>query len=238
MKHLKTTLAAISVFALSFGFSLSGVGAQMMGGVTNTASDDHTAAEEAAGKIIWEKFLEKQKTCVDLSNDDFSALGEYFMGQMLAPSGVEGMISSHEAMNNMMVAMMGKDGEEQMHVVMGKRLSGCNPAEPFPNQGQGYLPMMQMMGGAWSAPFGTGRDSNQMMGFSYGTLGWLAVVGIILWLLWWVAVIVGIIVVIRWLIRRITGRGGRSPLDIARTRYAKGEINQSEFEEIRRALGS
>lgn len=86
------------------------------------------------------KLQTKQTTCADLSEEDFSVLGEYFMGQMIG--------TSHEAMNTMMEQMMGKEGEEQMHVVMGKRLSGCDTSAAIPSQGVGFMPMMQMMMGA------------------------------------------------------------------------------------------
>lgn len=92
---------------------------------------DHTRREETEGKAIWERLQAKQLECKNITDNNFESLGEYFMGQMLAPSGAEGAGSSHEAMNNMMVRMMGKVGEEQMHVVIGKRLSGCDTKAPF-----------------------------------------------------------------------------------------------------------
>ena len=88
--------------------------AQEMTGDVATNSDDHTAREESEGKIVWEQLQAKKLTCKDLSDDNFGTLGEYFMGQMMG--------DSHEAMNNMMIQMMGEKSEEQMHIVMGKRL--------------------------------------------------------------------------------------------------------------------
>ena len=83
------------------------------------------------------------------------------MGQMIG--------TSHEAMNTMMEQMMGKEGEEQMHVVMGKRLSGCDTSAAIPSQGVGFMPMMQMMMGGlpagqagWSSPFGSNNSTNNM----------------------------------------------------------------------------
>lgn len=199
----------------------------------NGANNDHTAAEEAAGKIVWEKLTAKQITCADLANGDFSSLGEYFMGLMMG--------SSHEAMNSMMTRAIGEEGEEQMHAAMGKRLSGCDPAAAIPAQGIGYMPMMQMMWGArlqdgqgWpsSSTGGYGR----MMGFSSGALGWFAFVGIVLWLLWWVAIIAAAIILARWIIRKIKGDQGAPALSILKARYAKGEINKAEFEEMKRTI--
>src|SRR3989338_9119925 len=106
-----TKLILIAVFL--FGIYAISANAQMMGG--NFVADDHTAREEAEGEAIWQKLQNKEVNCDSLSDDDFGALGEYFMGQMLG--------DSLEAMNQMMVNTMGEKGEKQTHVVMGKRLS-------------------------------------------------------------------------------------------------------------------
>jgi putative membrane protein len=76
-----------------------------------------------------------------------------------------------------------------------------------------------------------------MMGWGYGT-GW---VGMILMAAFWIAVIVGIIFLIRWVvISTVTGgRGARSEesaLEILKRRYARGEINKEEFEEKKKDL--
>jgi putative membrane protein len=63
----------------------------------------------------------------------------------------------------------------------------------------------------------------------------------IMMLIFWAAVVVGIIVLVRWLWGQ--GKGGlgpipgrESPLDIAKRRYASGEINKEEFEQLKRDL--
>lgn len=58
----------------------------------------------------------------------------------------------------------------------------------------------------------------------------------VLMLLFWVLVIVGLVVGIRWLLGQ--GRESRSDsaLEILRQRYARGEINKEEFEARRRDL--
>jgi putative membrane protein len=65
----------------------------------------------------------------------------------------------------------------------------------------------------------------------------------IMMFIFWALVIVGIVFLIRWLIaagtheqRPATGPGTESALDILNKRYARGEINKQEFEEIRRDL--
>jgi putative membrane protein len=76
-----------------------------------------------------------------------------------------------------------------------------------------------------------------MMGWEYG-MGWI---GMILMAAFWIAVIVGIIFLIRWVVIS-TGTGGRgvksedSALEILKRRYARGEINKEEFEEKKKDL--
>jgi len=76
-----------------------------------------------------------------------------------------------------------------------------------------------------------------MMGGGYG-MGWF---GSILMIAFWIAVIVGIVLLIRWLIisTRTTSHimsSGESALEILKKRYARGEINKEEFEERKRDL--
>jgi len=202
------------------------------------AIDDHTAREEAEGKIVWEKLKAKQTTCADLSDDDFGVLGEYFMGQIMG--------TSHEAMNNMMIQMMGEENEEQTHVVMAKRLSGCDTSASFPAVSGGWMPMMNMMWGGWpaspderasrgwSSPL-SNNSTNNMMNFgftSFGGFGWIFMI------LWWALIIVVIIALIKWLISQSGGARHRekSPFEILKERYARGEIDKKEFEDKKKDL--
>lgn len=214
----------------------------MMGNITDTNNtslqndDGHTAREEAEGKAVWEKLQAKELACKDLSNDNFGALGEYFMGQMLG--------DSHEVMNNMMIRMMGEKGEEQMHVVMGKRLSSCDTSAAFPSQGVGFMPMMSMMWGGWSSPSELNNKlNNSMMNFGFipfGGFGWIFMV------VFWGFIIWAIIALIRGGFRNghMCGHGHgngahgeeKSPLEILKERYAKGEIDKKEFEEKKKDL--
>src|SRR3989338_2731981 len=197
--------------------------------------DNHTAREEAEGEIVWQKLQSKEVACADLSDEDFGALGEYYMGQMLG--------DSHEAMNEMMIRMHGEEGEEQIHVVMGKRLSGCDTSASVPGISGGWMPMMNMMWGGWSSPFGNNLTNNNMMNFgfgSFGSFGWIFMI------LWWVLIIWAIIAVIRGGL----GKGhmcghdhdddahvkDKSPLEILKERYAKGEIDKKEFEDKKKDL--
>src|SRR3990167_6885285 len=82
---------------------------------------------------FWNIKQEKEVVCDDLNDEQYGILGEYFMGQMAG--------GSHAAMNAMMIQAHGEDGEEQIHIVMGKRLSGCNTSAAFPAISGGWIPM-------------------------------------------------------------------------------------------------
>ncbi len=52
-----------------------------------------------------------------------------------------------------------------------------------------------------------------------------------------VLLVTGVIVFIVWLVKRTgSGRPRKDALDIARERYAKGEISKEEFEQIKKDL--
>ncbi|MFW5332053.1 SHOCT domain-containing protein [Hydrogenophaga sp. ZJX-1] len=61
--------------------------------------------------------------------------------------------------------------------------------------------------------------------------------------LWWVIVIVGVVMLVRWL-GQTSGRpdhghsvgGSRSAMDILKERYARGEIDEAEYLKIKREL--
>lgn len=87
---------------------------------------------------------------------------------------------------------------------------------------------MMMDGWGWGGGYGTGTSA----------------VGGVLMMVFWVAVIVGIVLLIVWLVRQTQGGGvtqgtsvtpqvphGETPLDILKKRYARGEIDKTEFEE-------
>jgi hypothetical protein len=180
MKTTKKLLIAVFVLGLAPAIIVGSANAQMMGGLpadrvgfSNSAADWgkvvlHTAREEKEGKELWDKLQAKEVACDNLSDEQFRVLGEYFMGQMAG--------DSHAAMNAMMIQTHGEDGEEQIHIVMGKRLSGCDTSATFPFGGSGWMPMVNMMWGGWSSPL---NQTNSMMWnwgqnmMGWGGFGWL-----------------------------------------------------------------
>ena len=228
MKKLIFTILSIVVVG-SFAPSAN---AQMMGGFSNSSADwdavvEHKLREEQEGKELWNKLRAKEVDCADLIDEQYGVLGEYFMGTMAG--------ESHAAMNAMMIQAHGEDGEEQIHIVMGKRLSGCDTSAIFPAISGGWMPMMNMMWGGWSSPFGDNNSTNNMMNFGFGSFGGF---GWIFMILWWVLIIAGIVALIKWLTSQSRGTHNRekSALEILQERYAKGEIDKKEFEEKKKDL--
>ena len=125
------------------GFGRTGYGMMpmMWGGNWQGVSDAATAKDEADGKAIFDRLQAKQTTCADLSADDFDLLGDYFMGQRMG--------NAHPQMNVMMQQMMGDEGEKQMHIIMGRNLSGCASGSPT----SGQLPQGMMNGGGMMRRF-------------------------------------------------------------------------------------
>lgn len=79
-----------------------------------------------------------------------------------------------------------------------------------------------------------------MNGYGYGMMGGFGF-GWIFMILWWVIIIAGVVALVRWLGTSGSGAGGhggasRQPLDILKERYARGEINEQEFQKIKRDL--
>ena len=79
-----------------------------------------------------------------------------------------------------------------------------------------------------------------MMGgfYNYGGFGWI---GMILGLVITVIVIVGLVLLVVWAVRRMSRNGGmsatqtpvgQSAKDIAQARYAKGEISREDYQQI------
>ena len=82
-----------------------------------------------------------------------------------------------------------------------------------------------------------------MMGFWYGGLGWI---GMVINLIISVALIIGLVFLVIWIVKRLSNNNsGRmlnnaapSAVEIAKERYAKGEITREEFQKLITDLGT
>jgi putative membrane protein len=76
----------------------------------------------------------------------------------------------------------------------------------------------------------------------WGGWGWGPGFGWIFMILFWALIILGIIALAKWLFSAGgsigSGGSGKTPLDIIKERYARGEINREQYEQMRRDLES
>lgn len=198
-------------------------------------------SEEQQGAQLLRNLQAGKASCASLSATNFERIGEYVMGRMLGSS------AAHDAMNRQMAAMMGSGGETQAHVFMGQRFAGCATGRA-PVAFGAMMGMMGagMMGSAYggtssSTMMGSGRrGSGGMMGFGYVSPtasrnnGWSSgdtVMVVLMGLL--IALAIGALAVWRpWRHQAV-----KTPLETLQARYARGDIDQQEFDRRRQALG-
>jgi putative membrane protein len=65
--------------------------------------------------------------------------------------------------------------------------------------------------------------------------GWIGL-GFLHMALFWILVILGIVVLARWLTGSPPANGAGRALDILKERYAKGELTREQYEQMRREL--
>lgn len=81
--------------------------------------------------------------------------------------------------------------------------------------------------------YGWGHGPGMMGGYGMGWFGGIIMVA------FWIAVVIGVILLIRWLV--LSTKGGvsgaeESALEILKKRYARGEIDKKEFEQKKKDL--
>jgi putative membrane protein len=96
--------------------------------------------------------------------------------------------------------------------------------------------------GTTSALAQPGRYSDWHMGrwiMGNWGMGWF---GMIFMIIFWSLIIVGLVLLIRWLIQNTGGKAhsgistGSKAMDILKERYARGEINLDEFESMKKDI--
>ena len=155
-----------------------------------------------------------------VSDEELEELGEAVMGIMHPDP------RQHELMDQ----MMGGEGSRSLksaHISMGYNYLAGNTGDPLSGMmGRG------MMGGMMGQGMMGGYRRNPSMFFPFG--------GLIMWVL--ILIIIG--VVVYFIVRTQRGVSGRNyissrdetPLDIAKKRYARGEISREEYETIKKNL--
>ncbi|EKE14888.1 MAG: hypothetical protein ACD_12C00254G0001, partial [uncultured bacterium] len=172
--------------------------------------------------------------CAEVTDSQFEELGDAYM-EVIHPG------ENHELMDQM---MGGEDSDslKAMHTLMGKNYLNCDnrTSGTYGMMGSNMMggmmgsagSMMSMMSG-WNNSIGKGGANTMMGNLGWGTgfsfLGWLFMI------LFWGLIILGIIALIRSLAK--SGQiKEKTPLDILKDRYAKGEIDQNEYETKKKEL--
>ncbi|MEO8690016.1 MAG: hypothetical protein ABI611_17600 [Solirubrobacteraceae bacterium] len=193
-----------------------------------------SASEERQGAQLLQSVQAGKQDCQQLSRDQFELIGEYVMGRMV------GSTARHEAMNRQITATSGASGEVQAHVFMGQRFAGCaTGAAPA-----AFGSMMGMMGnysGANGGMTGSGHDGgngsgSNMMGGSGsragGDNGSSATNTALIILVAVLAVALAALAA-----RRPWRRSPpKTPLDVLRDSYARGDLDTADYEQRRHAL--
>lgn len=186
------------------------------------------ASEQREGQRLLRSIEEGRSECADLTNADFERIGEYVMGRMA------GSTAAHEQMNELMRSMMGARSEEQMHVFMGRRFTGCG-GRAVPGGFGGMMGVMGMMGGGVRAADGNGfgvmmgsvgtADSGD--GWSDGAIAMTVLMGVLLAL--------AVAALLFWRPWRASPRGSGA-LELLDQRYARGELDAEDYERRRQAI--
>ena len=165
--------------------------------------------------------------CDKLTGKQLESIGDYYMEQMHPGE-------AHEMMDQ----MMGGEGSEslrQVHINMAKRLY-CNE-DVGGMMGGGMMNMMMggnMMGSGGMMGMMNMMGGNMMGNYpSYYSYGYNS-----FWNILWSIFLIGVIALVIWFIYKLTkkGKGSETPINILQKRYAKGEINKKQFEEMKKEM--
>jgi|SRR3989344_3648431 len=160
--------------------------------------------------------IDSKVSCDKLTNGQLEIIGEYYMEQMHPGE-------SHELMHKMMGLTEGSETEKQFHINMAKTIY-CDESGGMMDSGM----MNMMMGGNMMGSGGMMGNYPSYYGYGYNSF----------WNILWLIFLIGVIALIIWLIYKLTKKGKESetPINILQKRYAKGEINKKQFEEMKKEL--
>jgi hypothetical protein len=103
--HVGVSMKKIAIFIFLFALCVL-----LFSGTPSATGHGHEQMLTEAKRII-----DANVSCDKLTDDQFEALGEYYMEQMHPGE-------AHERMDRMMSRMMGEEGLRQMHINMGIRM--------------------------------------------------------------------------------------------------------------------
>tara|TARA_B100000745_G_C20114333_1_gene381430 strand:+ start:691 stop:1233 length:543 start_codon:yes stop_codon:yes gene_type:complete len=164
----------------------------------------------------------------------FVAISTPFLANAHTGNGIHAQERGFIMMQQIEDQALGDELHEEMESLMTKLMAGNLTESEInrvvelmdENPGPGSMMMGRMMG---MGTFGSGINSfnkNSMTGYEMSGFG-----GGIFMILFWVLVVVGIIVLVRYTVNNtIKSESSNNGLDILKERYAKGEIDKDEFE--------
>jgi len=166
------------------------------------------------------KLVDSKADCRSLSDSQLELIGEYNM-ELMHPG------EAHKLMHRMMSLEEGTKEEEQFHISLAKA-TYCNEDGGNGMIGNGMMGsggmmnMMNMMGGNMMGNYPS------YYGYGYNSF----------WNILWSIFLIGVIALVVWFIYKLTkkGKGSETPINILQKRYAKGEINKKQFEEIKKEM--
>jgi hypothetical protein len=112
-KYFMGIAAVIAMFTLSFSLA-NAHGEVPEGGMEMTHEQ-----EVVQGGTLYQKMQSKEMSCAQATDADFELMGEYFMEQNMP-------MADHDMMNDRLKTMMGDEGEETVHMNIGKHGSKCD----------------------------------------------------------------------------------------------------------------
>lgn len=156
------------------------------------------------------ELIDSKVSCDKLTDEQLEIIGEYYMEQMMPGE-------SHERAHEMMGFEDNHEAEEQFHINMARGFYCGEGGFSSGRIGRG------MMGG--------GMMENYPVNYIYGNNSF--------WNMLWLIFLIGIITIIIWIIYKLVrkGNGAETPTSILQKRYAKGEINKKQFDEMKREIG-